>query len=171
MGGRGAHGQPSHGRLPLHGKVRRWVDAVLTGSPHTASRLQLEETRATISQAERELLEATNMRIPMTWGISKELEQLDRDTMMSNHPLDPNAPNFTDGTPSAAMTEGSAEAPQQEAGMDWQNDQNKRKRDVADAPSAGATKTPSPMRRKPRLPPIAAMLPSAESAPPAPPLS
>ena len=54
----------------------------------------------------------------MTWGISKGLEQLDRDTMMSNHPWNPDAPNFTDGPLSTAQAEGTSQAPQEETGMD-----------------------------------------------------
>ena len=71
-----------------------------------ASRLQLEEARVTISQAERELLEAANMRIPMTWGISKGLEQLDRDAMKRNDPWSPDAPGFTEAPPPVATEAG-----------------------------------------------------------------
>ena len=99
------------------------------------------------------------MRIPMTWGISKGLEQLDRDAMMRNDPWSPDAPDFTEAPPPS---------PQEEKGMDWGTDATKRKRDDLVSESSGAAAnaplyrpaTSSPSRRRPRVARGAAIAPS-----------
>ena len=89
----------------------------------------------------------------MAWGISKGLEQLDRDAMKRNDPWSPDAPGFTEAPPPVATE-----------GMDWGTDATKRKRDdlVSEPPSTAVheTVTPSPSRRKPRVARGAAIGPS-----------